>query len=1376
MKRLGSTATLPTNLRIPRLRIACLVSVATLLLTLAPPLAHAITISIEHTPEDENPSWDPDGSILTAHFQAAVAIWEDLLPGPMNFEFDYHWDNDIDGLGMATPLGIDDFIEINSTREWFADPTPNDNVEFTFAPTSENGGPVLPHQQLFRDLSSTDRVNNFPGEASPPDTLETMYRGFGSSAFPSLQPGFNATTGNDLLRTVVHEIGHLLGINGLEPGDYNISPAHIGGFEDVLVGDGDGGHLSGNNNAPGFLMCNECGVRGRRVLPSATDVLVIAEDQGIEDVHLARVDRITPGAWNNANAWIGGDIPDDSQEVFVRHGSSLVLDVDAEIKSLTIANGSSLSTTDRELVAAGTIDFGTNSLTASPGGTIAANNLVGDPANFTSVAGSLVRFNSFTRGTSTATTVTFNGSVAISRDVDSIDSVAFNPNPILDWNIGEDLTIGDENDMHVDIASNGSDWIVGGNLTVGPSGGSTHWRGRLTLAAGANMTVDGNVTVRGTGAISEVTIQNAASVDIDGTVTLEKYSRMTYQNGLVENETFNIKGGTTSVLNTGPPSNTYYFKRDAGGELVFQTESQVRYANISVEGGTGNEGPPGQVTFTGSSAAINGTLQTRGGRRGPDLPFGSEIAGLGGQITFTNSSLTGNINPGTKVDITNFGSEYRGGTGGTTTFTGQSKANEARIVNHGGTFTNGSVGGAVHFDGTATASNAEITNHGSVAIDGGGNATFFGSSNGGHAIISNEASTPSQFRAGFTVFRGNSVASGTPIFVGDPPVAIYSMIYNRGTTAGSNYPGLTSFYDFASAGNATIRNNPGYSYGGRTEFRGSSNGGDAKIFIEKRLPSTRGGSINFYDNASAGSAKITAETDSFSDGINFNDGSTAGNAEITLVDDSVTFVRLFGQSKGGTAQVDVGRINQLQLIGRSDAQSMHVTLQPGGGLSTSGDFNAEDLPTSTLGNAQIHVLGANTGTYNFGGSVGVGRWSTAGDATITVEGSTGAYLGGSPWGSVSFDHSGHAGNATINLKSGVNGGRGAELYFQRGGNGDNARIVTESDTKVFVRNFGILEATSAGSIEGGGRFHIAGGGLFIVGSRNDNTLVTGPIVNEGLNTMGEGGALTKVGSGTLTLAGANTYTGDTNVDAGTLVVNGSMTSEIIVKGGAALMGSGSIAGDVTVNSGATLAPGTSPGTLTLHNLTLAGGSTLNYELGDPLRDLIVVTGGGNVSLAGTLNIALLPGFTPSLGQSFALFEGAIGAITGAFSSVNVPTINGLTFNLVQNASSFMLQVASAPFLAGDYNGNGTVDAADYVMWRKNLGSNTSLLNDDTPGVSQDDYTRWRTHFGQTSNGISSILESAVPEPRSGLLLAIAIVAGFVSGCPRHCNRPRIFRA
>jgi hypothetical protein len=68
------------------------------------------------------------------------------------------------------------------------------------------------------------------------------------------------------------------------------------------------------------------------------------------------------------------------------------------------------------------------------------------------------------------------------------------------------------------------------------------------------------------------------------------------------------------------------------------------------------------------------------------------------------------------------------------------------------------------------------------------------------------------------------------------------------------------------------------------------------------------------------------------------------------------------------------------------------------------------------------------------------------------------------------------------------------------------------------------------------------------------------------------------------------------------------------------------------------------------------------------------------------------------------------------------------------ASSGTFQITIRPF-AGDYNGDGTVDAADYVLWRKTQGMNVPQYSgadgDGNGMVDGDDYTVWRSHFGET---------------------------------------------
>jgi hypothetical protein len=86
--------------------------------------------------------------------------------------------------------------------------------------------------------------------------------------------------------------------------------------------------------------------------------------------------------------------------------------------------------------------------------------------------------------------------------------------------------------------------------------------------------------------------------------------------------------------------------------------------------------------------------------------------------------------------------------------------------------------------------------------------------------------------------------------------------------------------------------------------------------------------------------------------------------------------------------------------------------------------------------------------------------------------------------------------------------------------------------------------------------------------------------------------------------------------------------------------------------------------------------------------------------------------------------------------------------------------AVAPGVSGDYNGNGVVDMADYVLWR----NGGPLQNDPTPGVQPADYDFWRSRFAATSGSGAGLGSSAVPEPTGAVLLLMGLVA---FGCKRR---------
>jgi hypothetical protein len=86
----------------------------------------------------------------------------------------------------------------------------------------------------------------------------------------------------------------------------------------------------------------------------------------------------------------------------------------------------------------------------------------------------------------------------------------------------------------------------------------------------------------------------------------------------------------------------------------------------------------------------------------------------------------------------------------------------------------------------------------------------------------------------------------------------------------------------------------------------------------------------------------------------------------------------------------------------------------------------------------------------------------------------------------------------------------------------------------------------------------------------------------------------------------------------------------------------------------------------------------------------------------------------------------------------------------------MINVVS---LAGDYNVDGVVDSADYVLWRANVGEPAGTLPNDNTGlaIGDDQYNLWRSSFGSVASG-SALGSSAVPEPSALALLTLGIAA------------------
>jgi len=196
------------------------------------------------------------------------------------------------------------------------------------------------------------------------------------------------------------------------------------------------------------------------------------------------------------------------------------------------------------------------------------------------------------------------------------------------------------------------------------------------------------------------------------------------------------------------------------------------------------------------------------------------------------------------------------------------------------------------------------------------------------------------------------------------------------------------------------------------------------------------------------------------------------------------------------------------------------------------------------------------------------------------------------------------------------------------------------------------------------------------------------------------------------------------------------------------------------------------------NLSQSSNGTLQVEIGG------TATGqfgrlqiGGQAQLGGALQVTLVNDFTPAAGQSFQ-FLNAAGGISHSFQQLLLPTLApGLEWNLTYGSRSLMLSVVPGVLL-GDYNRDGQVDAADYVMWRKASGQQlppgTSADGNRDGWVDDGDFAIWRTNFGKTA-AVGTGGESdgeAVPEPGLGLSVGLLACALLTARKPQRPDRAR----
>jgi outer membrane autotransporter protein len=456
------------------------------------------------------------------------------------------------------------------------------------------------------------------------------------------------------------------------------------------------------------------------------------------------------------------------------------------------------------------------------------------------------------------------------------------------------------------------------------------------------------------------------------------------------------------------------------------------------------------------------------------------------------------------------------------------------------------------------------------------------------------------------------------------------IVNNSSSAPVFNVSSVLNFRNFSTAGNAVVNNGSG----GGVAFRDSSSAGSAAI--------NNDGFMGFGDSSSAGNAKITN-----TNGIGFTASSTAGNATIRNNLGGVTKFR-DSSTAGNATMINDGHNRDFEnsrivFLGSSTAANATIT-------NNAGTF-LEFRNNSTAGNATI---------TNNGGVIRIID-SNLGSATITNTG--GETIFGDGLGATT---TGSAGNATI-----INNAGGKTTFVQNT-TGGNARFITDAGGEFDMS--GLSSAgMAAGSIEGAGSYFL-GGKTLTVGSNNRSTEVSGVIADGGFGGGGVGGGLVKVGTGTLTLSGVNTYTGPTAINGGTLAVNGAIAkSATTVNTGGTLAGIGTV-GDTRNTSGGTVAPGNaSIGTLNVAGrVSFAPGSFYAADIDAAGHsDKIAATGAATLG-GGTVQVKPVNGI--AVNTRYTILTAAAG-VTGAFAGVTGPSSTFTTPKLSYDPNDVFLTFA-----------------------------------------------------------------------------------------------------
>ncbi|MBQ0929782.1 autotransporter-associated beta strand repeat-containing protein [Ideonella alba] len=728
-------------------------------------------------------------------------------------------------------------------------------------------------------------------------------------------------------------------------------------------------------------------------------------------------------------------------------------------------------------------------------------------------------------------------------------------------------------------------------LTVGADIGGS---GTLTKSGAGTLTLTGTNTYAGTTTINAGTLQVG-------------------------------QGGTAGTLGSGAVANS--------GALVFNRSDAMSVAGaISGSGsltqaGSGTLSLSGASSYSGSTTVTQGTLRLTGsGRLGAGSYSGLSVAGgslfefassaaqtlssISGAGTLTHSgsgtltlsgtpSFTGiyNLNGPTVIsgasNLAKAGLGYAsavniGGyvtlAGGNNSFLGyQSDASATTVVtlNAGGTLYN--PGATIHLTNG-------ITFNGGTLASGPTNSTFttYGSYTFDKAVTVTANSTASALNLAL-----NAGGSGVDVVVSPGATLTVSGTIDRPTFGGGA--------DLRLLGGGTLLLQSANSFTGATTVTQ----GTLRLTGSGQLGAGSYSSLSVASGALFEYASSAAQTLSSISGAGTLTHSGAGTLTLSGTPSFTGIYNLNGPTVisgaanlakaglgyasavniGGYVTLAGGDNSFLGYLGDSTATTV-VTLNPGGTLYNPGTTihltNGITFNGGTLASGPTNSTFTTYGSYTFDKAVTVTASSTASAVNMALNSGSGVDVVVSPGATLtvsgSIDHVTNGGGASLRLLG------GGTLLLQSANSFTGATTVSAGTLK--LGHAGALASSSAVTVDGTLDLNgqapsiasLAGSGTVTNSGASAATLTAGDggasttfsgVIQDGAGSV----ALTKTGSGTLTLSGAHSYSGATTVDGGTLALSGSWdrsgaTATVAVAAGATLSGAGTLSASTLQVSGA----------------------------------------------------------------------------------------------------------------------------------------------------------------------------------------------------------------